>query len=383
MKTETRLYLARGISVFGDWFTLLAVALFLNQKFGSDKVAYAFFAASLPSVLLSGMAGRLIPVAHRRVAYITGVFLQATVVLALTQASALWHYYAYLLTAGTLSAILRPLADSLNGVVVSPADRARVFTRLGGIGSMVLSIAPVVGGAVAKSFGFQILFLLDAFSFLLALVILWPLTSAFSLTSGAVQASKVVKLNLPAALKTELRSWHWLLIVGAVINAIEFKVFAQYGYSEVEIGAALCAWGVGSLIALTLPAKRLLSLSTSVVVANYGLALAVFVLSAHRELAYLCFVLGGFGSTYLGGNFRAAIQNAIPNEMDKTALWGLANRHLGVINLTFYSLCGALLGVLPLEVFAVSLVLPALWLSFRKRKPLESQVESTLLTASK
>jgi len=365
VKREATLYLARVISSLGDWMTFLVVALYLNENFGSDKVAYGFLIASAPSFLISSKAHFLVPQFLQKYVYFFGLILLSVNVLLVTKAESLWQIYAYMLVASIITAVLRPLLDTLTVESFEPDQLDRILTRVGGLTSSILCIAPPIGAAIATNFGYNSVFYANAGSFVVAgLLLMYVFANNRSEVVQNAPAKALVKftfalkeLTFPQQLKVSLCLWYCILILGALINAGEFAAFTEFGYSKSEIGLVIGCWGAGGFIAFTTASVRLRRSSLRLFVTSYGIALGSFFLAPWFLVSCAIFFIGGFFCAKLGGEVRSIIQASIPPDLRSLEVWGLINSRLALINMSVYGSVGFLIS----HMAAAWIVIPILF----------------------
>jgi MFS family permease len=370
-----RLYLSSFINSFGSWMTFLALALITQERYGSRYVAIVFLIQSLPAILFSRGLARLVPEGwHER------VYLLAQVGLCLNSLMLVFNQslvliFAHLLTGAFLKALSGPVFNTLAGQWVVPERQREVFTRLGALQASTLSLAPILGAWLKIAFSVQVLFAFDALSFLISLAFLSelfrPLGKAIwtrvDLRSAMTELVRKPE-GLPSETQNILLAWFAFLIVGAILNAIEFPGFQLHQLSEQEIGYALAAWGVGNLLAFLQPR----SWHHAWLGVVYMLALVLFLVPGGLSLVVASFALAGALSAYFAGSIRARLQATVPDARQSMQMWAYVSQVTQVINLVAYASAAALLSIFGFYTFAaVMLVAGAalIWLSFREMPP--------------
>ena len=351
MSKEWILYIARAADALGNWITFLAVALFVNENFGADKVAYAFLISSMPALVLSKNAFNAIPLRFQKKTYFSGLLLMSINVLLLIRANSIWHVYFYLFIASCISAYLRPLLDSLTADAFEKSQLDRILTRVGSLTTSILCIAPPLGASLATSMGYSVVYILDAATFIISGTLLFFVFKGSKnnreITENAYEMLKsqtfaLKELQYPKPLRSSLFFWYLVLVLGALINSGEFGLFTSASYTKPEIGYVVACWGIGGLIAF-LTANMSFKDHLRTMFVLYGSLLATFFLFPHFWISCFIFIGSGMLSAKLGGKMRATIQSNIPDNMRSLEVWGLVNSRLSLINMLIYGSIGFLI----------------------------------------
>ncbi len=360
---KRRVYFHRMISGLGDWMTLLATALWISERFGSDKVPYVFLLSSLPHLLFARVFARMLCRIPALTLYALGQLLLAFNVFSLTIGEpSLTRLLVYGGFAATISAATRPAWDSLLGEWFSGADRAEVFIRVGAITSSLLILAPVTGGALSQILGYQAVFMIDAASFLLGLGVLAPqlrqcrhvIVSSRSVLPS--ESQKTEEWTMPANLRNSIFAWYALLSIGVLINGTEYLAFKNFGYTPAQVGIVIGCWGVGGLIAFATASQLQISRLARDLPIGLGVVLCVFLLVGRFEASCTAFIVAGFLNARCGGHLRAQIQMNIPDNLASLPVWSLINQRLSLINILGYVLAGTVLAKIPIVASSVLLV---------------------------
>lgn len=161
------------VSLFGDWFNLIASLALLNRLVGdtSLSISYLFMARFLTLFFVAPFAGVLADRYDRRKLMIVSDVLRCVVVLGflfVRQADQVWMVYGLTVLQFVLSALFIPARTAVLANVVSE-DEIVTATALDGLTwSTMLALGSLVGGAVALGWGVQTAFIIDGFTFLLS-----------------------------------------------------------------------------------------------------------------------------------------------------------------------------------------------------------------------
>jgi MFS family permease len=165
-----RLWMAQIVSEIGDWFYTLSIYTLLLQLTGhASSVALALVLQVLPQTFVGPMAGVVNDRLRRKYVMIAADLLRFAVVLAMLlvrSRSTVWLVYPLLLAETIMAAFFEPARSS---VVPNIAAREEVLianTLSSATWSVNLLIGASVGGVVAAFFGRDVVFVLNALSFL-------------------------------------------------------------------------------------------------------------------------------------------------------------------------------------------------------------------------
>lgn len=359
MTNFKRLYAANMVNAFGSWLTFLAIALLTQEKYGSQYVAVVFLMQTIPAIIFSQGLARLIPAGrHEQVFLITQILLALnSLVLVFNQS--LPVIFAHLLAASFLRSISGPILNSLVGKWVPKESLHEVFTRLGALQSGTLAFAPMAGAWLKVTTSASVLFVVDAVSFMVAVALMKEL---FLPASGERHfqfewRSLLAKFSpQPRGLTPQTRQalfiWFVFLVVGAILNAIEFPGFEVFQLSERQIGYAIGAWGVGNLLAFIFPLR--LTYRQSAVL--YLGALTLFVWAGNVIGVIAAFLMAGSFSSYFSGGMRAHLQSTVGAGENSAPMWAYASQVTQLINLIAYGGAGLLLASVGFYYFAYAML---------------------------
>ncbi|MEZ5987604.1 MAG: MFS transporter [Planctomycetota bacterium] len=174
-----RLYLARLISQFGDWFNLLAILHLLGN--GGDDVraamplAVVFVLKIFPNFLFGPIAGVLADRLDRRRIQITCNVLAAGVVLVfLTVGEAAPHWQIYLLSLlqVSISAFYEPARQAILPNLVPREDLLTANALYSVTWSAMYALGSTAGGVTVHFLGWEAAIVVDACTYLVAAWIL-------------------------------------------------------------------------------------------------------------------------------------------------------------------------------------------------------------------
>ncbi|MCB9743325.1 MAG: MFS transporter [Alphaproteobacteria bacterium] len=189
-----RLYGARLISLFGDWFNTLAVLAALRELGGVDASAFGWvlILKTLPALLAAPLAGVVADRLPRRRILIATDLVRAAIVggmLALAWLPNVPLLYALVIAQSFASAFFDPARNALLPRVVSREELTAANALGGAAWSMMLAFGAGLGGLVTARWGWGAALAVDAGTYLVSAALLLgvrepPFTPAVSGVPG-------------------------------------------------------------------------------------------------------------------------------------------------------------------------------------------------------
>jgi MFS family permease len=169
-----RLWIAQIVSEIGDWFYTLAIFSLVLQLTGSaESVGIAMMIQVLPQTLVSPLAGVVNDRLSRRSVMIAADIARFAIVLAMLLVRSpdmVWLIYPLLFLETVSAAFFGPARSAVIPNLVSADDVIAANTLSASTWSFNLMIGAALGGVVAALFGRDVVFVLNAFSFLVSAV---------------------------------------------------------------------------------------------------------------------------------------------------------------------------------------------------------------------
>ena len=167
------LFVAQVVSFMGDWFSFVAVTGMIKDATDSEfLVSLAFVSFSLPSFLVSPIAGVSVDRFDRRRLLLVVSALQMVAAGGLLTASDsnVWPLFVFQGVVSGLAAFVKPAIDAGVPNLARDPEELRVANALfGSTWGVMLAVGAALGGVFSQAFGRQAAFVANAVSFLIAL----------------------------------------------------------------------------------------------------------------------------------------------------------------------------------------------------------------------
>jgi MFS family permease len=168
------LWCGQIVSLFGDWFNLIASASLVASLSGSAvAVGGLFVARMLAPFLISPIAGVAADRYNRKHLLVLTDVVRAVVVLGfllVDSAELLWLVYALTFVQLAMHGVFFPTRNSILPDIVSPTEIGAANAITGATWSVMLAFGAAAGGMVAGGFGTDPAFIIDSATFLLSVV---------------------------------------------------------------------------------------------------------------------------------------------------------------------------------------------------------------------
>ena len=203
----TRLWLAQVISLLGDWFNTIVLAVLVEEYSGGSGLAVSLFllARFVPPMLVGPWAGVLVDRLDRKRLLIFSDLLRALVVLLLLLADGphlLWLVYVLTALQFSLSAVFEPGRNALLPTLL-PREGLVLANTLGSVTwSSMLATGAIVGGVVAAQFGTSIALVIDSLTFVVSALMIMSIRTD---TRSSVRNRKVTEAEDNRGLREGLR----------------------------------------------------------------------------------------------------------------------------------------------------------------------------------
>jgi MFS family permease len=256
---------ATTLSLFGDFFSVVAIAWLVLQLTGSSlALGSVLIAGAIPRAALMVVGGAFADRLSPRVTMLASMSLRAVLVaplavLVITGLVQMWEVYAISFVFGVVSAFYLPAKSSIMPRIVADQE----LEPANAVQNVTLQAAPILGpalaGVVIAAVGTGWAFAADAACFALGAVFVVLLPSATRAAAADGQAAGNIGGQILAGVRyvwadVGIRA---ILVVVAVIDfaaagALEVGLptlaHDRYGVGATGLGVTLGAWGVGATL---------------------------------------------------------------------------------------------------------------------------------------
>jgi hypothetical protein len=258
-----KLWVATTLSLFGDFFSYIAMAWLVLQLTGSSlALGTVLVVQALPRAVLMLVGGAVADRISPRLTMLgsmglRAVFVAPLAVLVLTGRVQMWEVYGIAAVFGIVDAFFYPARTSILPKVVADHELEPGNAVLNVTSSISVILGPVLGGIIVAAFGIGWAFAGDATCFAIGfLFVLW-LPAAARAASGKAHPDGGIGGQIAAGLR-----YAWadigirvVLIVVAVIDfgangalgvGLPTLAHGRFGTTATGFGVLLGAWGVGA-----------------------------------------------------------------------------------------------------------------------------------------
>ena len=263
-----RLWAATLLSLFGDFFSYVALAWLVLQLTGSGfALGTVLLVQSLPRVVLMAVGGAISDRISARLTMLGSMglrfaFVAPLAVLVLTSHVHMWEIYGIGLVFGVVDAFFLPARSAILPRIVADHELEPGNAVLNVTAQSAVILGPVVGGLVVAAFGTGWAFAADAACFALGFVfvVLLPAPPAAPSRTATGEAHGLAQ-GLARQIGAGLRyAWNdvGLRIVLIFIAVIDFAAngaigvgiptlaHSRFAGGATGLGVLLGAWGVGA-----------------------------------------------------------------------------------------------------------------------------------------
>jgi predicted MFS family arabinose efflux permease len=164
------------LSIFGDWFLLIALPFQIYRLTGSAfATSLVFVAEAVPTLLLGAVAGVFADRYDRRTTMIACDAFRAVAILFLlfvVSRNTLWTAYAVTMAASAAGLLFLPSKQALIPRLVAPAQLVSANALDGAASAGAMLAGPLVGGLMYAALGFTAVVVADSATFVLSAVAL-------------------------------------------------------------------------------------------------------------------------------------------------------------------------------------------------------------------
>lgn len=334
------LFAGRLISLFGDWFNLLAILVMLRAFGDHSAIAFAgvLVVKTLPAVV-SPVAGVLVDRLPRRSLMMGADALRALIVVGMVGLA--WYpsipiLYALVVAQTMLGSLFEPARNALLPDLVKPEELTAANAASAASWSLMLALGSAVGGLFTEAFGWQAALVLDAATYVVSVAFL-----AFVRDPPRVAPDRAHRDWLAAiGVRDLIEGARWMMqrprvwtlalvkpvwqVTGArtlVLTLLGEGAFAIAGYPLVGVTLLFAARGVGTgfgpVLARALTRSRPAAMERAIFVgfAVGGLFYVAVGLAPSLWFALVPLVLAHLGGATIWVFSSIRLQQTVPSEV--------------------------------------------------------------------
>ncbi len=366
------------VSMIGNWVIITALPFYIYEQTGSALASSAtFMAYTLPSLLLSSVAGVFVDRWDRKRILVSGNLAQAVLILLLLLLRSnewLWLAYAVAFLETTIALFTGPSENALLPRLVGQ-ERLITANSLNTVNDNIARLAgPSIGGALMAIFGLSSVVLLDSLTFLFAAAMISLISVGPETTQdrpGEDESAEPVRGRWAAFWREWLQGLRTIrgnrvmivLFVVAAIGGLGDNILTALFVPFVDeilsagalgFGSILTARGVGGLIgglvvgqfAATLSPSRLLAFGLSAV----GLILLVMFNFPSHSLALPLVGLVGVAYVAQAAGLTTLLQSGVSDRYRGRVLGAYSTTAalFGLVGLGLGGTLGDVIGIIPM-----------------------------------
>lgn len=253
------LFFAQVISFMGDWFSFVAITGLVHEATDSSfLVSLAYVAFTLPSFLVTPVAGPVADRFDRRKILLVVSVLQAVAALGLLTASGsvVWPLFVFQGIISALAAFVKPAIDAgIPNLARTPEELRTANALFGSTWGVMLAVGAALGGVFSEVFGRDAAFLADAASFVVALGLFALIRHPMQEANGAHRRSMKPLADMKEAVhyaRTDrvvmalIASKSVFAIGSGVMGLLPVLATTVFGWKDGGTGMLLGARGVGA-----------------------------------------------------------------------------------------------------------------------------------------
>jgi MFS family permease len=165
---------AQLISNLGDWLSILAVFTLVGLKWDASplQVSFIILSLALPMTVLGPISGVYADRWERKYIMIVADVARGLIIFGLVFADSLWHVYALLFGLGIFSSLFSPAKNGKLKEVVPDHHMQQATSVSSVIENGTKILGPAISGFLIAMWSIKIIFIIDAFTFLLSALLL-------------------------------------------------------------------------------------------------------------------------------------------------------------------------------------------------------------------
>ncbi|MGP4081248.1 MFS transporter [Pseudalkalibacillus sp. R45] len=265
-KTYVKLFLASSISIYGDWFDILAISVLVAYGWNTDPVLIGLIPVcfALPGILFGSFAGVLADRYRKVNLMMASDFISAILTGLLVLADHIYWILPLLFLRSTMGLISSPAAQALTRHVVHEDQLLKATSYNQIVNNSGKIVGPLLGAVILALISPKICILINAFSSIISGLIL--------LTMRNIKENDATSENEDEAKPSFKESWKegWAFVLKqrVIFNSILFSLIGMMGIQLVDFqfpvllrsvnmedpvvfGMLMSMTGIGSILTIT------------------------------------------------------------------------------------------------------------------------------------
>lgn len=327
-----RLYTAQTTNLLGDALTWLGLALLAFEVAGKDSAVVLSGALTLrvtAFVLLSPFAGVLADRLDRKTILVTTHLVRMGIVSLLPFVNAVWQIYAIVFALNVFNAFFTPTYQATIPLVTGQEDYSQAIALSSATFQLLGVLGPGIAGVIAAFVGARQVFFLDAFTFLVAAILIVTLPGRLRVEQSTEQARSsgrtwqdirlgTTRLFADNYLRYALAMQLVASVTGAqiLVNTVGY-VQGALKLGSVQYGWVMGAFGIGATVAAA--AAGLLGqrwARTRIIMLGAALITIALLPASYVRLSVLLvlWLVAGAGQTFVNVSAQTLIADRTPTE---------------------------------------------------------------------
>ena len=259
------LWFGEIVSLFGDWFNLIASAALISSLTGSGMaVGGLFVVRMLAPFLVSPIAGVVADRFDQRRVLIIADISRAVIVLGfllVRSAEQVWLLYVLTLLQLGISGFFYPTRNSLLPEIVSRRELGSANALSAATWSVMLALGAAVGGIVAGSWGIYPAFVIDSLTFLVSALFIYQIAYRHApQENGKERSIRAISMDYIEGLRysfshhdilaISLQKGGWALFLGGAFQVVQVviaeKIFVIGEGGSTSLGLIYAISGIGT-----------------------------------------------------------------------------------------------------------------------------------------
>jgi MFS family permease len=255
-----RLWVGQGISFVGDAVSMVALVVLIAQITGSASAVGGALVARIVPTLASPLVGVFADRLDRRAVLVTSDLARAILITGMIFARDLVVLYVLVFLMGLARTFFNPTVRAAFPSMVGEGDLTRANSLVSGTYSLSITVGPALGGLLVATVGVNVVFLLDAVTFLISAAFLSLIPLPRPQVSGDESYIRELRFGfvhlIGASVPLAIVVGDFLTVVTTdmTIPAEVFLAKETFGAGDAGYGLLVSLWGAGMVAGSALTA---------------------------------------------------------------------------------------------------------------------------------